>query len=86
MIIEAYIQPGSKKSAYAGEFDGRIKIKIAAPPVDGAANKAVVKFFSSKLKCSKSAVSILKGELSRYKTISIDTDLSPEEALKLLSE
>lgn len=84
MKLQVYIQPGAKKSGYAGEFDGKAKIKVAAPPVEGAANEEVVRFFAKLLKLPKSAVRISSGELSRHKTVEIDADFTAEEVLKLL--
>ena len=43
MKIKVYIQPNSKKSGYAGLHDGLPKIKVTAPPVDGAANAEIIK-------------------------------------------
>lgn len=85
--LHIYIQPGAKKSGFAGEFDGKIKIKVAALPVEGAANEAVVAFFAKALKLSKSSIRICSGELSRHKTVEIDTELAEPEivdAIKLL--
>ncbi|WP_022852137.1 DUF167 domain-containing protein [Limisalsivibrio acetivorans] len=84
MRISIYVQPGSKKNGYVGEFDGVPKIKIAAPPVEGAANKAVIKYVSKTLGLSKSSVSIVSGAMSRYKTIEIEADMKPEEVLSIL--
>lgn len=88
MKFHVYIQPGAKKSGYAGEFDGKAKIKVAAPPVEGAANEAVVQFFAKALKLPKSSVRICAGGLSRHKTIEIDADLTDgevQEAIRRLS-
>ncbi|MGE4496845.1 MAG: DUF167 domain-containing protein [Deferribacterales bacterium] len=88
MKYHVYIQPGAKKSGYAGEFDGKAKIRVAAPPVEGAANEAVVQFFAKALKLPKSSVRICAGGLSRHKTIEIDAELSESEileAIRLLS-
>jgi uncharacterized protein (TIGR00251 family) len=86
MKFHVYIQPGAKKSGYAGEFDGKSKIKVAAPPVEGAANEEVVRFFSKALRLPKSSVTIASGELSRHKTVEIDTELSVEEIIKIIQE
>ncbi|QAR34219.1 DUF167 domain-containing protein [Geovibrio thiophilus] len=84
MKFHVYIQPGAKKSGYAGEFDGKAKIKVAAPPVEGAANDAVVRFFAKTLKLPKSAVRICAGGLSRHKTLEIDAELSESEILEAI--
>ncbi|GAB1536483.1 hypothetical protein ADMFC3_21140 [Geovibrio sp. ADMFC3] len=84
MKFQVYIQPGAKKSGYAGEFDGKAKIKVAAPPVEGAANEAVIRFFAKALKLPKSAVTICAGELSRHKTLEIDSDITESDVLEAL--
>jgi len=85
MKFQVYIQPGAKKSGYAGEFDGKAKIKVAAPPVEGAANEAVVRFFAKALKLPKSSVRICAGELSRHKTLEIDSELTEADVLEAIT-
>ena len=45
-IIECYIQPQSSKNELVGLYNGKLKIKITAPPVDGKANECLIKFLS----------------------------------------
>jgi uncharacterized protein len=70
-VFLLYVQPGASKNRLTGTHDNSIKLAITAPPVDGKANKAVIKFFSIFFKVPKSAVLIKKGEKSRYKQILI---------------
>lgn len=76
MNLSVYIQPGAKKSEVSGTHDGKVKIRISAPPVEGAANDALVKFIAKSLNISKSAVEIISGEKSRHKTVRIEMDES----------
>lgn len=69
LFINIYVQPGAKISQFCGLHDNRVKIKVMAPPVDGAANKAVIKFFVEKFGLSKSQIEIVSGDKSRMKTI-----------------
>jgi len=62
-------RPGSSRSAFAGLYDGALKIHVAAPAVEGAANKALVKFLAKTFKVPKSEVTILSGEQSKRKRI-----------------
>ena len=64
-----YVQPGAKKSAIDGSFDGRLKIRIAGPPVDGKANKELKSFLAEHCGVSKSRVLLVKGEKSRKKEV-----------------
>lgn len=80
-----YLQPGASKTEYLGEVeidqshygipgDGlikAIKIKLIAPPVDGAANKALIKFLAKHFKIAQSEITIVKGEKSKYKIVEL---------------
>lgn len=86
MKIKVYIQPNSKKSGYAGLYDGLPKLKITAPPVDGAANSEIIKIFSKILNIPKSDIIISSGQASRLKILDINTDKSHEEITALLEK
>ena len=86
MKIKVYIQPNSKKSGYAGVYDGLPKLKITAPPVDGAANAEIIKIFSKILNIPKSDIIISSGQASRLKILDINTDKSHEEITALLEK
>ena len=70
--INVYVQPRASKTAVAGMHDGCVKIRLAAPPVDGAANAALVEFVAEQLKIAKSRVRIAAGLTSRRKTVEVD--------------
>ena len=76
-LISLYIQPGASKSEIGGEHDGRLKIKIKAPPRDGEANEALIDFLSEFLKVPKKNVFLINGESSRQKLVLVE--LSPEK-------
>lgn len=65
------VVPNARKTEIIGQHDGRLKIKIHAPPVDGKANQKIIEFISDFLKVSKSQISVAKGLLSRKKNILI---------------
>lgn len=67
--------PRASRSEIVGEHDGAMKIKIAAPPVDGAANTELIKLLASKFNVSKGDIEITGGETSKNKRIKI-TNLS----------
>ena len=70
IIIKCRIQPGSSKTALVGRYgEDTLKFAVAAPPVDGKANKILISFLAKKLNIPKSSVTILKGEKSRTKTV-----------------
>jgi len=65
------IQPRASKNSVMGMEDGSFKIRLTAPPVDGAANEALVEFLSEILSVSKSSVEIISGHTSREKRVKI---------------
>ena len=70
--LDVYVQPRASKTTVAGLHDGAIKIRLAAPPVDGAANAALVEFIASRLGIARARVRIAAGETSRRKVVEID--------------
>ena len=62
-------QPRASKNEIGQAIGAELKIKVTAPPVDSAANQAIVEFLAEKLNCGKSSVSLIRGETSRHKTI-----------------
>ena len=84
IFLKVHINPNSKKNEIVGIFDNSLKIKISSPPVDGKANKAIIKFFSKFLNIPKSKIKIEKGDKSRDKLIAIEG--FNESALKKLQE
>jgi len=70
--INVYVQPRASKTVIAGMHDGCVKIRLAAPPVDGAANAALIEFVAEQLGIAKSRVRITAGMTSRRKTIEVD--------------
>ena len=75
--VTIYVQPRAAKTEIAGFHDGVIKLRIAEPPVEGAANNALVEFVARRLGVAKSNVRVIGGESSRRKIIEID-GVAPE--------
>ncbi len=71
LILVVHAQPGAKRSACAGEYGGKLKIALAAPPVDGKANLELRKFLSRALGLPKASVQLLSGETSREKRLEV---------------
>jgi uncharacterized protein (TIGR00251 family) len=82
-ILALYCQPGAKKTEVQGEHDGRLKIRLAAPPVDGKANDVLVLWLSKQLHINRSSIELIAGELSRLKRVKID-GIPAELILQLL--
>ena len=83
LSLSLAIQPGARKNQIVGEFDGCLKLKIAAPPVDGEANKAVLSWLAKLLGLKKSQLELASGATSRRKIIKIQ-GVTPDAVLSLL--
>ena len=70
-VLRVKVQPGAPRNEIAGEHDGMLKLKIAAPPVDGKANEECRKFLAGVLKVPGGAVEIKSGAASRIKVITV---------------
>ncbi len=71
ITLTLHIQPGAKKTEFAGRHGDALKIRLAAPPVDGKANEALLKFIAETLGLAKSAVSLKSGQTSRRKVVEV---------------
>jgi uncharacterized protein (TIGR00251 family) len=70
--IDVYVQPRASKTELAGMHDGVVKIRIAAPAIENAANQALVEFVAQQLGIAKRSVRVVSGGASRRKVLEID--------------
>jgi uncharacterized protein (TIGR00251 family) len=82
--ITVRVQPNASRNEVVAITGDILKIKIAAPPVEGKANRRLIEFLSERLNVSKSRLSVLKGENGRNKVIAIE-GLDRAEVLRRLS-
>jgi uncharacterized protein (TIGR00251 family) len=66
------VQPRASRSEVVGELDGALKIRLAAPPVDGEANEELIRFLAKLFGISRQKVSILSGQTSKNKLVRVD--------------
>ena len=78
------VLPRSSRSEIIGEAEGILRVKLTAPPVEGAANKALVELLADRLKIAKSRITILTGQSGRAKVISV-AGLNKTDIYQLLS-
>ncbi len=71
IVFKVYLQPRSSRNEIVGPYRDGIKVKITAPPVEGKANEALIRFLSQCLKIPASKIEILKGQHAREKTLRI---------------
>ncbi|MDO9566238.1 MAG: DUF167 domain-containing protein [Candidatus Desulfaltia sp.] len=67
LVFKVFVQPKSSKNMIVGLYDDAIKIKLTAPPVNGAANKMCIKYLANILKIPQSRFEIISGHTSRTK-------------------
>jgi len=65
------VQPRASRTKVVGVHDGRLKIALAAPPVDGEANAALVEFVAEALEVKRAQVTLVDGETSRRKRVQV---------------
>ena len=69
IILNVFIQPRSSKNMIAGRYGDALKIKLTAPPVDGAANKMCIQYLSKWVNIPKSSIEIISGHTGRTKRV-----------------
>ena len=87
VTFNVFIQPRSSKNSVVGLYGDALKIKLTAPPVEGAANRMCIEFLAKQLGVAKSTLSIVSGHSGRNKRILIrndDTIPNPREHLNAL--
>lgn len=70
--LAIYVQPRASRTECAGLHDDAIRIRLAAPPVDGEANDALVRFLADRLGVTRGAVRIVSGQAGRRKIVQVE--------------
>lgn len=82
VTLTLHVQPGAKRSEVAGLHGEALKIRLAAPPIEGRANKALLKFVAELFEVPQRQVELRQGEQSRHKVIAISgSKVVPESLL-----
>ena len=68
-LLSVKLQPRASKNEFGAPLGDELKIKVTAPPVDAAANEALLKLLAEKLDCARGKVELLRGHTARHKTI-----------------
>ncbi len=69
VYLSIKVQPRASKNEIGEALGNELKIKVTAPPVDSAANQAVIDLLAEELDCPRSKIKIVKGQTSRHKTV-----------------
>ena len=72
LVLELHVQPGAKRSEFAGKHGDRLKIRLAAPAHEGRANDALVEFLAGYYRVPRRNVTIVSGLRSRQKRVVIE--------------
>ena len=80
VLLSVKLQPRASKNEISGPLGEELKIKVTAPPVDAAANQAVIELLANKLDCPRGRVELIRGQTSRHKTVKLH-GFTPEEVL-----
>jgi uncharacterized protein (TIGR00251 family) len=78
------LQPRASRNEIGEALGNELRIRVTAPPVDAAANEALVRLLAEKLECPRSAVQLVRGQTSRHKTVWVN-GLSPDVILQRLA-
>jgi hypothetical protein len=85
VLLSVKLQPRASKNEICAPLGGELKIKVTAPPVDAAANEALVEFLAEKFNCARSRIELVRGHKSRHKVLKLH-GFAASEILKNLPQ
>jgi uncharacterized protein (TIGR00251 family) len=71
VLLSVKVQPRASRNEIGGALGNELRIKVTAPPVDAAANEALVRLLAEKLGCPRNCVELIRGPTSRHKVIKL---------------
>jgi uncharacterized protein (TIGR00251 family) len=83
VLLSVKLQPRASANEIGEALGNKLRIKVTAPPVDAAANEALVKLLAQHLDCPRNRVELVRGHTSRHKTVKL-YGIAPEEVVKRL--
>src|SRR3954465_14098503 len=86
ILLSLKVQPRASRNAIGEAMGNELKVKVTAPPVDSAANEALVRFLAEVLGCSRGTVQLVRGQTSRHKQVLIQGMTISEVEAKLKGE
>ena len=84
VLLSVKVQPRASRTEIGDALGNELRVKVAAPPVDAAANEALVRLLAERLDCPRGRVELLRGHTSRHKTLMLHA-VSAETVLAKLS-
>jgi len=83
VLLSIKLQPRASVNEIGEALGNELRVKVTAPPVDSAANEALVKLLSDTLDCPRNRVELMRGKTSRHKTVMI-LGLTPRTVIEKL--
>lgn len=83
--LTVHVQPRAKTTAWGGPHGDALRVRVAAPPIGGKANKALIGFVAETFGVGKDAVAIVRGEKNRRKVLAV-AGVSLEDAIARLDD
>ena len=83
VLLSIKLQPRASRNEIGETLGSELRIKVTAPPVDAAANEALVRLLADTFDCPKGQVLLLRGHTSRHKTVKI-VGMKPEDIVNRL--
>ncbi len=83
LLLYYHIQPNAAQHGFAGLFNDRLKVRVAATAANGAANDALLRYLAAQFNVPKSRVALVKGASSRQKTITVVNPQMIPEAVNI---
>jgi hypothetical protein len=85
VLLSVKLQPRASANEIGEALGSELRIKVTAPPVDAAANEALLKLLAQQLHCPRNRVDIVRGHTSRHKTVKLH-GLAPEDVVQKLGQ
>ncbi|SRR6266511_4920826 len=85
-LVSLKVQPRASINEIGEPLGGELRIRIAAPPVDSAANDALVRFLAEQLGCPRNQVQLIRGQTSRHKVVQLQGISAADALAKLVPQ
>jgi uncharacterized protein (TIGR00251 family) len=76
VVLDLSVVPGAKRTEPVGLHDGALRLRLAAPPVDGKANEALLAWLADDLQCARRDVRLLRGAAGRRKQVALEIPMA----------
>jgi uncharacterized protein len=80
VVLDVSVVPGASRTEPVGLHDGALRLRLAAPPVDGKANEALVAWLAAELHCARREVTLLRGHSARRKQVALGVPIAQVQA------